>query len=150
MNASPRAISGRVESEHVQPLQIDTVTILAGTAIIFVVSMFAGGIGNYLGIRLASDQKPSFVHALISSVLSAAVWGGVSYALTVYDVGITPFAGALIALLIWMIVLYVRYSGGIVTAVPAALLAWVISIIVLYVIAIYTELPFEAIGIPAI
>ena len=83
-------------------------------------------------------------------MLSAAVWGGVSYALTVYDVGITPFAGALIALLIWMIVLYVRYSGGIVTAVPAALLAWVISIIVLYVIAIYTELPFEAIGIPAI
>ena len=49
MNASPRAISGRVESEHMQPLQIDTVTILTGTAIIFVVSMFAGGIGNYPG-----------------------------------------------------------------------------------------------------
>ena len=40
--------------------------------------------------------------------------------------------------------------GAIATAVPTALLAWVISIIVLYVIAIYTELPFEAIGIPAI
>lgn len=132
------------------PLQIDTVTILTGTVVIFAVSMFAGGLGNYLGIRLVSDQHPSFVHALVSSILSAAVWGGVSYLLTVYDVGITPFAGALIALLIWVVVLYLRYSGGIVTAVPAALIAWVISIIVLYVIAVYTTLPFEAIGIPAV
>ncbi|EMA46100.1 hypothetical protein [Halococcus saccharolyticus] len=133
-----------------QPLQLETVDILTGTAIIFAVSMFAGGIGNYLGIRLVSDQHPSFVHALVSSILSAAVWGIVSLALNVYDVGITPFAGALVALLIWIVVLYLRYSGGIVSAVPAALLAWVISIIVLYVIAVYTTVPFEAIGIPAI
>jgi len=134
----------------VYPLQIETVDILTGTAIIFAVSMFAGGIGNYLGIRLISDQHPTFVHALVSSILSAAVWGIVSLALNVYDVGITPFAGALVALLIWIVVLYLRYSGGIVTAVPAALIAWVISIIVLYVIAMYTSVPFEAIGIPAI
>jgi membrane-bound metal-dependent hydrolase YbcI (DUF457 family) len=74
----------------------------------------------------------------------------VSYLLAVSDAGITPFAGALVALVIWVVVLYFRYSGGIVTAVPAALLAWVISIIILYAIAVYTTLPFEAIGIPAV
>ena len=133
-----------------QLLQLDTITILTGTVVIFLVSMFAGGVGNYLGIRLVSDQEPSYVHSLISSVLSAAVWGGVSYLLNVYDVGITPFAGALISLLIWIVVLYFRYSGGVATAVPAALIAWIIAVIVLYVIAVYTSIPFQAIGIPAI
>jgi hypothetical protein len=133
-----------------QSLQPETIDVLTGTAIIFAVSMLAGGIGNYLGIRLVSDQKPSFVHSFVSAILSAIAWGVVSLALNYYDVGITPFAGALVALLVWILVLYLRYSGGIVTAVPAALLAWVISIIVLYVIAVYTTVPFEAIGIPAI
>ena len=112
--------------------------------------MLVGGFGNYIGIRLVSDQSPSYVHSMISSILSAATWDGVSFLLNMYAVGITPFAGALVALLIWIVVLYFRYSGGAVTAVPAALLAWVISVVVLYVIALYTTFPFEAIGIPAV
>lgn len=133
-----------------QLVQLDPVTTLSSTVVVFVVSMLVGGVGNYVGIRIVSDEHPTYVHAVVSSILSAAVWGGLSYLLTVYDVGITPFAGALAALLVWVVVLYLRYSGGIVTAVPAALIAWAISVIVLYVIALYTAFPFEAIGIPAV
>lgn len=124
--------------------------ILTSVAIVFVVSVLVGGFGNYTGIRLVSDQHPSYIHAVISSILSAAVWAVVSYGLNVYDLGITPFAGALIALIVWIVVLYFRYEGGIVTAVPAGVAAWVISVIVLYVIAYFTTFPFEAIGIPAV
>lgn len=129
---------------------IDSITILTGTAIVFVVSMLVGGVGNYVGIRLVSDQHPSYPHAVISSVISAAVWAGVSFGLNVTAMGITPFAGALLALVVWIVVLYFRYAGGIPTAVPAGISAWIISGAVLYFIALYTGYPFRAIGIPAI
>jgi hypothetical protein len=132
-----------------QPV-LDGTTVLTGTVLVFVVSMLVGGVGNYLGIRLVSDQHPTFVHAVVSSVISAAVWALVSYGLTVADAGVTPFAGALVALLVWVGVLYVRYDGGIVTAVPAGVAAWLIAVAALYVVALLTTVPFEAFGIPAV
>ena len=130
--------------------ELDGTTVLLGTVLIFVVSVLAGGVGNYLGIRLVSDQHPTYVHAVVSSILSATVWAVVSYGLTVSDPGITPFAGALVALVVWIVVLYFRYDGGIVTAVPAGIAAWIIAVVTLYVVALLTTVPFEAIGIPAV
>ncbi|MFC5972688.1 hypothetical protein ACFPYI_15230 [Halomarina salina] len=129
---------------------LDGTTILWGTVLIFVVSVLVGGVGNYLGIRLVSDQHPTYVHAVVSTILSAAVWAVVSYALAVYEPDITPFAGALVALLVWIGVLYLRYDGGIVTAVPAGVTAWLIAVVTMYLVALFTRVPFEAIGIPAV
>jgi hypothetical protein len=130
--------------------ELDGTTVLYGTTILFVVSVLAGGVGNYLGIRLVSDQHPTYVHAVVSSVLSAAVWAAVSYALTVTDPGVTPASGTLVALVVWIVVLYVRYDGGIVTAIPAGVASWAIAVVTLYVVAVLTRVPFEAIGIPAV
>jgi hypothetical protein len=132
--------------------ELDGTTVLYGTTILFIVSVLAGGVGNYLGIRLASDQHPTCVHAVVASVLSAAVWTAVSYALTVTDpgAGVTPASGTLVALVVWVVVLYVRYDGGIVTAIPVGIASWSIAVVTLYVVAMLTRVPFEAIGIPAV
>jgi hypothetical protein len=37
-----------------------------------------------------------------------------------------------------------------VTAIPAGVFAWLIAVVALYVIAAFTTLPFQAIGIPAV
>lgn len=132
-------------------VEVSGVTLLIGTVIIFVVSMLAGGLGNYVGIRALSDNDVTYVHAVISSVISAAVWAGLSYLLNVSgEASVLVFGGALASLLVWIVVLYFRYSGGIVTAVPAAVLAWLIAVVALYVVAVLTGLPFQAIGIPAV
>lgn len=132
-------------------VEVSGVTLFIGTVIVFVVSMLAGGLGNYLSIRALSDNEVTYVHALISSVISAAVWAGLSYLLNVYvGTSVLVFGGALVSLLVWVVVLYFRYSGGIATAIPAALFAWLIAVVVLYVVATFTGLPFRAIGIPAV
>lgn len=132
-------------------VEVSGVTLLIGTVVVFVVSMLAGGLGNYVSIRALSDNEVTYVHAVISSVISAAVWAGLSYLLNVYgEASVLAFGGALASLLVWIVVLYFRYSGGIVTAVPAAVLAWLIAVVALYVVAILTGLPFQAIGIPAV
>ncbi|MWG34497.1 hypothetical protein [Halomarina oriensis] len=129
---------------------LDGTTILTGTVLVFVVSVLVGGVGNYVGIRVVSDQHPSFVHAVVSTVISAAVWALVSYGLQVSEASVTPFAGALVALLVWILVLYVRYDGGIVTAVPAGVASWLVAVATLYLLALVTTVPFEAFGIPAV
>ena len=122
-----------------------------GTAIIFVVSMLAGGFGNYVSIRLLSDNEVTYGHAVITSILSSAVWAGLNYFLNVYvAVNVLVFGGALASLIVWIVVLYFRYSGGFGTAIPAGVFAWIIAVIVLYVVAVVTGLPFQAIGIPAV
>jgi hypothetical protein len=127
------------------------VTLVVGTVLIFVVSMLAGGFGNYVGIRALSDNEVTFSHAVVSSIISAAVWAVLSYLLNVYvDASVVVFGGALVSLLVWIVVLYFRYSGGIETAIPTALLAWIIAVAVLYAVATFTGLPFQAIGIPAV
>jgi len=120
-------------------------TLLIGTVVIFVVSMLAGGFGNYVSIRLLSDDQVTFTHAVASSVISAAVWAGLSDVLNVY-----VEASVLASLVVWIFVLYFRYSGGIAAAIPAAVFAWVLAVVVLYVVAAFTGLPFRAIGIPAV
>lgn len=132
-------------------VEVSGITLLIGTVIIFVVSMLAGGFGNYVSIRALSDNEVTFGHAVISSVISAAVWAGLSYLLNVYvETSVLVFGGALVSLLVWIVVLYFRYSGGIATAIPAAVFAWIIAVVVLYVVAVVSGLPFQAIGIPAV
>lgn len=129
---------------------LDGTTVLTGAVLVFVVSVLVGGVGNYVGIRLVSDQHPSFVHAVVSTVLSAAVWALVSYGLQVSDASVAPFTSALVALLVWVLVLYVRYDGGIVTAVPAGVASWLVAVATLSLVAVFTTVPFEAVGIPAV
>jgi len=130
---------------------VSGVTLLIGTVIIFVVSMLVGGLGNFISIQALSDSEVTFTHAVASSVISSAVWAGLSYLLNVYlATSVLIFGGALASLLIWIVVLYFRYSGGIVTAIPAGVFAWLIAVVALYVIAAFTTLPFQGIGIPAV
>lgn len=126
-------------------------TLLIGTVVIFVVSVLAGGFGNYASIRLLSDNQVTVTHAVVSSVISAAVWAGLSYVLNVYvGTSVLVFGGALASLVVWMFVLYFRYSGGIATAIPVAVFAWVLAVVMLYVVAVFAGLPFRVIGIPAV
>ena len=126
-------------------------TLLIGTVIIFVVSMLVGGLGTFISMRAVADSEVTYTHAVVTSIISSAVWAGLSYLLNAYLVtGVLIFGGALASLLVWIVVLYFRYSGGIVTAIPAGVFAWLIAVVALYVIATFTGLPFQAIGIPAV
>ena len=130
---------------------VSGLTLLIGTVIVFVVSMLVGGLGNYISVRALSDNEVTFIHAVVSSVISAAIWAGLSYLLNVYLVtSVLIFGGALASLLVWIFVLYFRYSSGIVRAIPAAVFAWIIAVVALYIVATFTEFPFQAIGIPAV
>ena len=115
---------------------------LIDTIIVFVVSLLIGAIGIYAGARVISDVD-DYSYALVTALIGAIVWAVVGF-----FVGWIPFLGPLLVFLAYVIVLNVRYPGGVVEAIGIALIAMLASLVVLYILGALGVTAFEAVGVP--
>lgn len=109
---------------------------------VFVTSLVTGGLGVYVGARLAVGEEDP-INALITGVIGAVVWI-VSGALF----GWIPLLGQLLVLFVYTWVVNRRYPGGWGDALQISLVAWLVTLLVLSTLAALGFATYRAIGIP--
>jgi hypothetical protein len=124
---------------------VEKVDMVLDTIIVFLVSLFVGGLGIYVGVSLATDEAIGFGGAVLTALFGAIAWGLVSFFL-----GWLPLVGALLALIAWIGVINLRHSGGWGTAAVIGLVAWIVAAAVLYALAVAGFVSAGAVGIPGI
>lgn len=116
---------------------------IVDSVVVFIVSLVIGGIGIYVGARVFTDVD-DYSYALVTALIGAIVWTLMGL------VAWIPFLGPLLAFLAYVLVLHVRYPGGVIEAIGIALVAIVASLAVLYVLAILNLTAFRAVGVPGV
>ncbi len=122
---------------------------LSDVAIGFVASLIIGTVGTYLATDLLLGEG-SVGHSFVTALIASAVWFGVTYFISGV-VGVGGFVvalGPLLALLAYIVVIDIRYSGSIVAATGVSVLTWVIDFALLYALAVLGFQAFEVIGVP--
>lgn len=114
------------------------------SAIVFVVSLLIGAFGIYVGARVLTDRD-DYSYAVITALIASILW-----VLVAFFVGWIPLLGPLVALLVYVSVINMRYPGDWGNAIGIALLAWLSSLIVLYVLAVLGVTTFDAVGVPGV
>lgn len=117
---------------------------LVESLIVFVVSLLVGAFGIYVGARAVTDRD-DYTYAIVTALIASVLWVVVAF-----FVGWIPLLGPLLALLVYVAVINMRYPGNWLNAVGIALLAWLTSLIVLYVLAILGVTSFDAVGVPGV
>ena len=117
---------------------------LLDSLVAFVVSLLVGAFGIYVGARVVVDSD-DYSYAIITALIGSLVWFLVAFFL-----GWIPFLGPLLALLAYIWVINWRYPGDWLAAIGIALVAWIASLIVLYLVAIFTTISLEAVGVPGV
>ncbi|WP_227356703.1 hypothetical protein [Haladaptatus salinisoli] len=115
---------------------------IVSTTIIFVISLLVGGLGIYVGARMILGRSTSYLHAVVTALIGAIVWGIVSL-----FVGWIPILGALLALIAWVGVINWRYPGGWGNAIVIGLIAWIASGVVLWLLALLNIVSAGALGV---
>lgn len=117
---------------------------LVESLIVFVVSLLIGALGIYAGARVVTGRD-DYSYAIITALIASILWVVVAFFL-----GWIPLLGPLLALLVYVGVINMRYPGNWVSAIGIALLAWLTSLIVLYALAVVGFTSFDAIGVPGV
>lgn len=117
---------------------------LVESLIVFVVSLLIGALGIYIGARILTDHD-DYTYAIVTALIASVLWVIVAFFL-----GWIPLLGPLLALLVYIGVINMRYPGNWLTAIGISLLAWLSSLIILYVLAILGVTSFDAIGVPGV
>lgn len=102
---------------------------VTGSLTAFVVGLLVGGLGIYVGARLILSEG-SYLKALVTALVGAAVWGVVSL-----FVGWIPLLGPVLTFLAWMGVVKGRYGVGWIEASLVSLVAWFSSVFVIYLLS---------------
>lgn len=113
------------------------------TIIITALSLLLSGIGIFTGVRLLVDDTVEVESALFAALPGALVWGAVSF-----FVGLVPIVAPLSALVVWVLVIHVRYSRGWGTAAAIGFVAWLVSVVVLYALGTTGVISLSALGVP--
>jgi len=116
---------------------------LIDSIIVFVIGLVIGGIGIYVGGRVITGEE-DYGYAIGTAFIGAIVW-----ALVGFLFGGIPGIGPALALIAWIWIINMRYSGGWLNAGLIGAISWVTVIIVLSVLASLGIGGFEAIGVPA-
>lgn len=117
---------------------------LVESLVVFVVSLLIGAFGIYVGARVITDRD-DYSYAIITALIASILW-----VLVAFFVGWIPLLGPLVALLVYVAVINMRYPGDWVSAIGIALLAWLSSLIVLYLLAVLGLTSFDALGVPGV
>lgn len=112
--------------------------------VVFVVSLLVGAFGIYAGARVLTDRN-DYTYAIVTALIASILW-----VLVAFFFGWIPLLGPLLALLVYVTVINMRYPGSWFDAAGIALLAWLTSLIVLYVLAIFGVTSFDAVGVPGV
>ncbi|MEY7848957.1 hypothetical protein AB7C87_07085 [Natrarchaeobius sp. A-rgal3] len=116
--------------------------MVLASAVVFVVSLLLGAVGIYVGARVIVGAG-DFDHAVVTALIGAVVWAVVGF-----FVGWIPFLGPLLALLVYVAVINLRYPADWTAAAMIGLVAWVTVLIVLWVLAAIGLTGFGAVGVP--
>ncbi len=118
--------------------------MVVATLVVFVVSLLIGALGIYAGARVVVGAD-DYSHAIITALLGAIIW-----AIVGFFVGWIPLLGPLLALVAYIGVINLRYSGGWTASAIIAIVAWLTVLIVLYALAFLGVTGFEAVGVPGV
>jgi len=116
--------------------------VLMDSLILFFVGLFIGAIGIYFGGRVIAGEG-DYLYAVGTAFIGSLVWFLVSFLF-----GGLPFIGSFLALISWIWILKIRYSGGWLNAALIGLIAWITVIAVLSILAYLGIGSFRAIGVP--
>lgn len=117
---------------------------LVESLVVFIVGLLVGALGIYVGARVLTDRA-DYTYAIVTALIASILWVVVAFFF-----GWIPLLGPLLALLVYVSVINMRYPGGWVNAIGIALLAWLASLIVLYALAIFGVTSFDAVGVPGV
>lgn len=117
---------------------------LTDTVVVFLVSLFIGGLGIHLGSLLIVGES-AYGKAVWTALLGAIVWGVVGFFF-----GYIPLLGPALVLLAYLAVIKSRHGASWVEAGGIAVVAWAASLAVLWVLAEYGWTSFGALGVPGI
>lgn len=117
---------------------------LVESLIVFVVSLLIGALGIYAGARVVTGRD-DYSYAIITALIASILW-----VIVAFFFGWIPLLGPLLALLVYVGVINMRYPGNWVSAVGIALLAWLTSLVVLYALAVLGFTSFDAMGVPGV
>lgn len=109
----------------------------------FVASLIVVSIATYASTAILTDES-SWLHSLVTAVLTSAVWFGVTY-LTGSAFAI---AGPILAVVAYVAVVNWRYPGGWIRAGSIALVTWIATFVIIYGLALVGISSFEALGVP--
>lgn len=113
--------------------------------LVFAVSLLVGGFGIHVGSKLALKSR-GFVHAVVTALFGALAWAGVE--LLFGSIGIGGLLSSLVAFLVWMWVVRLRYDVGWLRAGVLALGAWAGAVFALFVLALVGVGDLGALGVP--
>lgn len=119
---------------------------LSESVILFVVSLFIGAFGVYIGAMVVADSD-DFGEALL-----VALVGAISWSIIASLIGAVPIVGQIlapiVALAVYITIVKWRYSVTWVRAGGVAILAWVIALGVLTVISNLGLANLDTVGVP--
>lgn len=118
---------------------------LLDTVLVVLVATLFGGAGIYAGVRLLVDSAVEPVDGLVLALVGAVVWGGVSLLLPS-----TPVLGPLLALVVWVVLVVVRYPCGWPAASVLGFVSWLLPVGLLYVLGTLGLVSFAAVGVPVV
>lgn len=112
--------------------------------IVFVVSLLIGAVGIYTGARALTDRD-DYTYAIVTALIASVLW-----VLVAFFIGWIPLLGPLLALLVYIAVINMRYPGGWLRATGIAFIAWLASLVILYILAVLNVTSFDAVGVPGV
>ena len=118
---------------------------LLDTVLVVLVATLLGGTGIYAGVRLLVDSAIEPVDGLVLALVGAVAWGVVSLFLAS-----TPILGPLLGLVVWIVLVVVRYPCGWPVASVLGFVSWLLSVGLLYVLGTFGLVSFAAVGVPVV
>ena len=118
---------------------------LLDTVLIVLVATLVGGVGIYAGVRLLVDSAIEPVDGLLLALAGAVAWGAVSLFLAS-----TPVLGPVLALLVWVVLVAVRYPCGWPAASALGFVVWLPPVGLLYFLGTLGLVSFAAVGVPVV
>lgn len=126
--------------------------MVLGTIVTFVVALLVGGLGIYVGGRVIADQG-DYGHAVWTALLGALGWA-LTGGLIALVGGWIPIlgivfeaAGFVVGLVVYLLIVNLRYRGGWIDAALIAAIAWGSSVVVLFLISPLLG-PIDVVGVP--
>ena len=116
---------------------------LFDTVIVFVLPSIVGAAGIFLGVALVVDTTIEFAEALLAAAVGALAWAAVSF----YFPDL-PLLGAVLALVVWIAIIALRYPCGWPVASGIGFVAWLAASLLLFWLGTLRIVSFAAVGVP--
>ena len=124
------------------------------TIIGFLVSLFVGAFGIYVGAR-AITGIDDYNYAIITALIGSVVWWLIAALASVFTWipiigGFFGVVASIIALIVWITIVNWRYPGGYGNAIMIGLIAWVAAWVVMLILSFAGIVTPDALGVPRI